>query len=402
MNTETLIKVEGVSKKFCCDLKKSLWYGMKDLGSELLGRSKRNSQLRSDEFWAVKDVSFELKRGECLGLIGHNGAGKSTLLKILSGLIKPDQGKISIKGRVGALIELNAGFNPILTGRENVYVYGSILGLTTKDIDDKYDAIVEFAEINDFMEMPLQSYSSGMKVRLGFAVAAQMEPDVLIIDEVLSVGDMEFRAKCFNAIYKIMQTSAVIFVTHAMPQVSRVCSSLIVLAKGTASYQGRDIARGIDSYYTSFQPDKCALVTGSGGKAAIQKIELKSCGKNNVSEINFGDELSVNLECLIDKEVAEPNVSLTIVTQELLEVIQSSSYYNKTKLRNTSGKIILEINLGHIFLNPASYSICVTIMSERHGEVIYKCPNLCHFRVKGDFVGHSPVQIPGNWQVTQT
>ena len=204
MSAETLIKVEGVSKKFCRDLKKSLWYGMQDLGSEILGHSHgRSSELRPDEFWAVKDVSFELKRGECLGLIGRNGAGKSTLLKMLNGLIKPDKGRITMIGRVCALIELNTGFNPILTGRENVFVYGSILGLSKKEINEKYDTIVEFAELGDFMNMPFQSYSSGMKVRLGFAVAAQMIPDVLIVDEVLAVGDASFQLKCINAIKKL-------------------------------------------------------------------------------------------------------------------------------------------------------------------------------------------------------
>src|SRR5690554_5072510 len=187
---EVLVKVEGLSKKFCKDLKTSLWYGVKDLVSGVRG-SDTERLLRPKEFWAVKDISFELRRGECLGLIGHNGAGKSTLLKILNGLINPDAGKVTIKGRVGALIELGAGFNPILSGREDIYNNGAILGFTKKEIDDKLDAIIDFAEIREFIDMPVQNYSSGMKVRLGFAVAAQMEPDVLIIDEVLAVGDLD-------------------------------------------------------------------------------------------------------------------------------------------------------------------------------------------------------------------
>ena len=191
MDDEVLVKVEGVSKKFCRDLKRSLWYGMKDISSELFG-IHQNGQLRKNEFWAVNDVNFELKRGECLGLIGHNGAGKSTLLKMLNGLIKPDKGTITMQGRIGALIELGAGFNPILTGRENIYNNGAVLGFSKKEIDEKFDAIVDFAEIDEFIDTPVQNYSSGMKVRLGFAVAAQMEPDVLIIDEVLAVGDIGF------------------------------------------------------------------------------------------------------------------------------------------------------------------------------------------------------------------
>ncbi len=206
MEKETLVIVEHVAKKFCRDLKTSLWYGMKDLGSEFLAHKPNDDiQLRPKEFWAVKDINFELKRGECLGLIGRNGAGKSTLLKILNGLIKPDKGRIEMRGRIGALIELGSGFNPILTGRENIYNNGSVLGLNKKEIDAVLDEIIDFSEIEKFIDTPVQYYSSGMKVRLGFSVAAHMKPDVLILDEVLAVGDSGFKIKSFNKINSIMR-----------------------------------------------------------------------------------------------------------------------------------------------------------------------------------------------------
>jgi lipopolysaccharide transport system ATP-binding protein len=205
---EVLVRVEGVSKKFCRSLKKSLWYGVCDIGAELNPFRRRVAEvagsgllvagnssnpesselatsysppvtgeagLRPGEFWAVNDVSFELRRGECLGLIGHNGAGKTTLLKMLNGLIKPDSGKITMRGRVGALIALGAGFNPILTGRENIYINGSVLGLSKKEIDEKIDEIIDFAEIGEFIDSPVQNYSSGMSVRLGFSIASQLD-----------------------------------------------------------------------------------------------------------------------------------------------------------------------------------------------------------------------------------
>ena len=225
---------------------------MKDLGAELIGRSNSHKDLRKDEFWAVQDVSFELKRGECLGLIGPNGSGKSTLLKMLNGLIKPDKGKITMRGRVGALIELGAGFNPILTGRENVYINGSVLGFNEKEISDKFESILEFADIGEFIDTPVQNYSSGMKVRLGFAVAAHMEPDVLLIDEVLAVGDMGFVIKCLNKMKSIMQNAAVIFVSHGMPMVSFVCSKAMVLNSGRVGYYNNDVNSGIDYYISKF------------------------------------------------------------------------------------------------------------------------------------------------------
>ena len=234
---EVLVKVEGLSKKFCKDLKTSLWYGVKDLVSGIRGNSFERT-LRPKEFWAIQDINFELRRGECLGLIGHNGAGKSTLLKILNGLINPDAGSVTIKGRVGALIELGAGFNPILSGRENIYNNGAVLGFTRKEIDEKLSAIIEFAELEEFIDMPVQHYSSGMNVRLGFAVAAQMEPDVLIVDEVLAVGDLGFILKCFKAIDTILPKTAVIFVSHSMPMISRICNQIILLSKGKTEFQG--------------------------------------------------------------------------------------------------------------------------------------------------------------------
>src|SRR5688572_17263205 len=222
MSADVLLRVEGVSKKFCRDLKRSLWYGLNDTAADLVGRSSSNG-LRPDEFWALDGVSVELARGECLGLIGRNGAGKTTLLKMLNGLIKPDKGRIEMRGRVGALIALGAGFNPILTGRENIYVNGSVLGLSKREIDAKLEEIIDFAEIREFIDMPVQSYSSGMQVRLGFAVATALNPDVLLLDEVLAVGDASFRNKCYNRIGSLRQRAATIFVSHTMDQVCQVC-----------------------------------------------------------------------------------------------------------------------------------------------------------------------------------
>lgn len=252
---EVLVRVEGVSKKFCRDLKKSLWYGIKDVASELLPIQNSKSKiqnpcdaLRPGEFWANKDISFELRRGECLGLIGHNGAGKTTLLKMLNGLIKPDEGSIEMHGRVGALIALGAGFNPILTGRENIYVNGSVLGLTKHEIDSRIDEIIDFAEIGEFIDAPVQSYSSGMQVRLGFAVATALHPDILILDEVLAVGDALFRAKCLLRLSKILPNSCAIFVSHNDMHIRHICDRVILLQHGSPVFTG-DPSEGLEEYH---------------------------------------------------------------------------------------------------------------------------------------------------------
>ncbi len=244
--SETLIEARNVSKKFCRSLKRSLWYGMLDIADEVAGRAAKSRPLRPDEFWAVRDVSFELKRGECLGLIGRNGAGKTTLLRMFNGLIKPDAGSLTLRGRVGALIALGAGFNPILTGRENIYVNGSVLGLSKREINAKIEDIIDFAGIHEFIDSPVRNYSSGMQVRLGFATATALEPDVLLLDEVLAVGDAAFRAKCYSRLAKLQEKAAVIFVSHDMASISHICNRVLHFRKGIpAAY---DVIQGIEAY----------------------------------------------------------------------------------------------------------------------------------------------------------
>lgn len=398
--TETLVTVENLSKKFCRDLRKSMRYGLRDLASDLLGRRAKEGVLRRDEFWAIRDVTFELMRGQCLGIIGPNGAGKSTLLKMLTGLVRPDRGRISVRGRVGALIELGAGFNPVLTGRENVYINGAILGMSKREIDQRFDAIVGFAELAEFIDSPLQNYSSGMKVRLGFAIAAHTDPDVLIIDEVLAVGDVGFRAKCFNLIYQKMPHVGIIFVSHAMPQVSRICTDLLVLRQGRAAFQGPDVAGGIEEYYASFKRQEPAVVHDEVGDVSISHVGLSSGPQADVDSLAFGEPLTLSLTFRVAKHWGSPSVSITIATQELQEITQCSSFFDGATIPNDGGEIRLEVELGRMYLNPAPYTICLTITGGQHGRVLYKCQNIRSFRVTGAYVGHTPVQIKGRWKLT--
>jgi len=238
-NDDVVLSVKGVSKKLCRSLKRSLWYGVQDLAGELFGSDRERDTLRQEEFWALKDINFELCRGEALGLVGANGAGKTTLLRIISGLIKPDEGEIEITGRIAPLIALGAGFNPILTGRENIYANMSILGLTKQEIDDRFEDVVEFAEIGEALDAPVQSYSSGMAARLGFACAIHVEPDILLIDEVLSVGDVRFRNKCYRKL-SILREKGVSFimVSHDTNSVIATCDNAVLLSTGKIVTKG--------------------------------------------------------------------------------------------------------------------------------------------------------------------
>lgn len=297
---DVLIKVEGVSKKFCKDLKTGLWYGVKDISTEIFGIKTSKENLRKKEFWAVKDVTFTVRRGQCLGLIGHNGAGKSTMLKMLNGLIKPDSGRIEMHGRVGALIELGAGFNPVLTGRENVYINGAILGFSKRDIDAKLQTIIDFAEISEFIDTPVQYYSSGMKVRLGFAVAAQMEPDILIIDEVLAVGDVGFRIKCYNMIQSLLPSTAIIFVSHSMSDVARITNKLMVLSHGKVSYSGDNLHLGLNTYYNLFAKEKGALNEFVNG---LRVLNCEILGAYVQNSLLSDQPVSINIEVEVSSDI---------------------------------------------------------------------------------------------------
>lgn len=190
-------------------------------------------ELKYKEFWALKDVSLTVNKGDRLGILGLNGAGKSTLLKIIAGVLKPTEGSVTVRGKIAPLLELGAGFEPQYTGAENIYLYGAVLGYSREFIAEKYNEIVEFSELGKFIDVPLKNYSSGMKSRLGFAIATVVEPDVLILDEVLSVGDAKFKKKCEAKIQSMFDKGVtVLFVSHSLPQVKKICNKAILLEQG--------------------------------------------------------------------------------------------------------------------------------------------------------------------------
>ncbi|MBL8074278.1 MAG: ABC transporter ATP-binding protein [Nitrospira sp.] len=239
MGDSCVLTVAGVSKKFCATQPHSMYYGVRDVCCNILGMTADTNRLRPHEFWAVDEVTFTLKQGERLGLLGGNGSGKSTLLRLLAGIYQPDKGRIQVRGRVGALIALGAGFHPLLTGRENIFLNGSLLGMTTREIEQCFDQIVDFAAIGTFLDAPVKTYSSGMYVRLGFAVAIHSRPDLLLIDEVLAVGDSAFQNKCIGKVLELNRNgTAIIFVSHAIQAIERLCRSGLLLQQGTPVFQG--------------------------------------------------------------------------------------------------------------------------------------------------------------------
>lgn len=336
MSDDVLVRVENVSKRFCRSLKRSLWYGVQDLGSELGGRrhggggglpqSSEDVELRKDEFWAVKDVSFELRRGECLGLIGRNGAGKTTLLRMLNGLIKPDMGHIEMRGLTGAVIALGAGFNPILSGRENISTSLSILGINKSHRDQKVDEIIAFSELENFIDTPLQAYSSGMQARLGFAVASSIEADIILLDEVLAVGDRDFRTKCYSRLKEVAQRTAIIIVSHNDSDLKRIASRGLYLERGEVASESADISSLLDLYHSSSRlshkvSTDCQSVNVNWGNPLTIKInrqlmlsiarELSS--RNGRIRISFENSAG-ECVCEVHRLLTEVNIDQDLLT----------------------------------------------------------------------------------------
>lgn len=302
-----VISVEGVSKKFCRDLKRSLFYGVQDIAADLTGGRRHSDRLRSQEFWALQSISFQLHRGQAVGLVGSNGAGKSTLLRIISGLIKPDTGQVRIRGRLAPLIALGAGFNPILTGRENIYANMSILGLTTRQIEQRFQDVVEFAEIETAIDAPVQTYSSGMAARLGFACAIYTEPDILLIDEVLAVGDARFKAKCYRRLYELRQKGvAFILVNHNSQAILNICDTAVYLSQGALVMQG-EVNTVVDQYeqdlfLDSVEQSQNSIVLPSkdAGESAgidIREIFFRDSQEQPTTVLSTGKPLSLCVIC---------------------------------------------------------------------------------------------------------
>lgn len=406
MEKEVLVEVKGLSKKFSRNLKRSLWYGLKEIANTMLGIKGNKSHLRKDEFWAIRDINFELRRGECLGLIGHNGAGKSTLLKMLNGLIRPDQGSITIRGKVGALIELGAGFNMLLSGRENIYINGQLIGFSKKEIDEKVDAIIEFAELGEFIDSPIQNYSSGMKVRLGFAIAAQMEPDVLIIDEVLAVGDLGFVLKCFSTIDSLMSKTAVIFVSHGMPQISRVCSSVMLMEKGRAIFQGNDVSKGIDIYYSKFASKRGKqAIFDTGDDAALMDIQLgnpSESGKDEMFKLNHLDDLVLHVRLRVKQNISNPNLTLTFYDKEqrAVGICMKEEGLNGKHITGKEDEFVfyrVRIILPKVNLSKGLYSISISVMEGFRSKPLLRLESVAVFQVISKHDVWPPIEFNGDW-----
>lgn len=350
---EIILKVENLSKQYRLGLVgtgtlaediKRWWYlvrGKDDPFLKIGETNERSKKGSSNYVWSLKNINFEVNKGDVVGIIGKNGAGKSTLLKILSKVTSPTTGTIKTNGRIASLLEVGTGFHAELTGRENIYLNGAILGMTKSEIKSKLDEIVEFSGCERYIDTPVKRYSSGMTVRLAFAVAAFLEPDILIVDEVLAVGDAEFQKKAIGKMKDISSGKngrTVLFVSHNMAAVKNLCKKGIVLEHGSVVYNG-DINSAIDFYLQSSQDEgyKCTYINNSVVDSGFLSIELLDKNNKNRSEFGFNEEISIkikvkikpeHLKAVIGVRVVDANEIKIFTTQlELSSVIQKEGVY---------------------------------------------------------------------------
>jgi lipopolysaccharide transport system ATP-binding protein len=331
---DIVLEARGLHKKF---RKGELYTSLRDLVPALARRAVKGD-LGKSEFWALRDVNFQVARGEAFGIIGHNGAGKSTLLKHLCGILVPTSGQLIVKGRLSALIEVGAGFHPDLTGRDNIYLNGTILGMTRAEIRSKFDAIVEFSELADFLDTPVKRYSSGMYARLGFAVAAHVEPDVLVVDEVLSVGDFVFQKKSVEKMRQVMASgTTVVFVSHNLRAVADLCQRGMLLDHGTVSAIG-PVTEVIKTYMergtagAGSDPDKDVYVSrvtlrGEAGAEAGGEAGAEAGAEagNEAVQFDAGERMIAEVEVTARRPAERLAVVIECRDEEMYEVFNTST-----------------------------------------------------------------------------
>ncbi|MCG6134999.1 MAG: ABC transporter ATP-binding protein [Nostoc sp. LLA-1] len=391
---EIVIQVENLSKKYLIkhnqehqsrykSLRDTLSDGVKSLGKKLLKPSaKEIYNPKHEDFWALKDISFEIKQGDRVGIIGRNGAGKSTLLKILSRITEPSTGSISIKGRVASLLEVGTGFHPELTGRENIYLNGAILGMSKTEIKNKFDEIVAFAEVERFLDTPVKRYSSGMYVRLAFAVAAHLEPEILIVDEVLAVGDAQFQKKCLGKMSEVSDKSdkTVFFVSHNMTAVQSLCDRVIWLNSGSLIKDGHPktvISNYLNDYSSSSNEEIWDDISKAPGNDQVRLHRVAVIPEDGISDvIKVDTPIRVEFEYWNFSPDAQLNFSFTLYDIQDICIFNSISPMRKTPLGLIRGVCYIP---GHL-LNDGTYKIKLLIVKET-SVVLFGQDNVLTFDV---------------------
>jgi homopolymeric O-antigen transport system ATP-binding protein len=389
------IAVSRLSKRYSRSLRRSLWYGIQDIGKELAGRGQHAETLRPSEFWALRDVSFIVGRGETVGLIGHNGAGKTTLLKLINGLIKPTTGRITVNGSVRALIALDAGFNPVLTGRENVRVASAVLGMREREAAQRLEQIVEFAEIDEFIDAPVRTYSSGMVARLGFSIAVHTQPDILLVDEVLAVGDLNFAIKCYRKINEFRNNGgSIVLVSHNAYSIRSNCDRVVWIEHGAVQDIGAT-ADVCDAYEAAVarQDETSPNDEYSDGAVVLTAVR-------HPEAIESGAPFALELELELTRALDRPIVALSFSTIAGESVIGNNSATDGVDVRLAPGRNVLQVTYEELPLSRGIYGVNVVVAEGTINNQVLAALKASEFEVRvprGD-LGVGVVLLHPEWR----
>ena len=413
---KTVISVEHLTKRYDLGvintgtLSRDLnrwWARVRGKADPYLQIGKPDHGNRSgDSILALNDVNFQVQQGETLGIIGRNGAGKSTLLKILSRVTAPTSGKVKMNGRVGSLLEVGTGFHPELTGRENIYLNGAILGMSRKEVDRKFDEIVDFSGVEQFIDTPVKRYSSGMYVRLGFAVAAHLDPEILIVDEVLAVGDVGFQRKCLGKMNDVSKNEGrtVIFVSHNMASIEFLCQQLLLLSEGAIQYSG-NVTDGIHLYIDGFFNKRVDLLSSSNkqrrglGNIRFTSFRIEDVDGNPIEAIITGMDVFFVFGCTSYKKVDNISIGFGLLDEMGKDLIAHYNDFSNQVIPSMDGEKIIKCKITNFPLNEGSYLIKARIRSNGVEE-----DNLVDGIgtievVKGDFYGTGKVMPKGKRKI---
>lgn len=357
------------------------------LTGQLLKAKRQAAEASEEEFWALKDVNFEIRRGERVGIIGRNGAGKSTLLKILSRITDPTTGRVEIRGRVASLLEVGTGFHPELTGRENIYLNGAILGMTRREIRAKFDEIVVFAEVERFLDTPVKRYSSGMYVRLAFAVAAHLEPEILVVDEVLAVGDAVFQKKCLGKMedVAVQEGRTVIFVSHQMAAINQLTSKCLHLSHGHVNAFS-STSKVVAEYLTMSDPRLKGFpkYEANPGSTHYEKDQLKSVKVITSSGDMFHEArlpISIKLQIILVGKRSGRTISIQIYNQYGWPVTHLWLYDEENCCLRGEGMVDLECSISNPRLNVGNYSLAINLGGRPSEPIAYSISDVCFFQI---------------------
>lgn len=388
---DPVVRVSGVSKRFIIHKEKSLKERILNFGE---------SKKHKEDFMALSEVSLDIEPGMTIGLIGHNGSGKSTLLKVIGGIIQPTQGEVLRRGRMAALLELGAGFHPDLTGRENIFLNASILGLSRAETEAKFEEIVEFSGIKDFIDTQVKFYSSGMYVRLGFAIAVHSSPDLLIVDEVLAVGDEPFQQKCLAKIREFQsQGVTIVFVSHDLPLVSDLCNRVVVLAHGKIIFDGEP-SEGVSYLRKWFVDGGKSAGQGNPNKlpdkkkyVKIDSLELLINGNNSDLAAKHSDELSLLISYSLSKSFDYLQLNVEIKTGNGINVFSTSTEAWDSELSSDSGEHQLLMLWPSVPLGDGTYMISVSI-ADKNYQLLAKAPDALSLVIDNDSINTGVSFLP--------